>query len=109
MSGKGIFSIDFHAMADVLSKSASEGVRMPVPTASDDYAIYGVDNEFDFIEAVYADWSDYSPRSIHSDLFVERRIACAMNPEFTERCLVSPAFADVRDEILRRLGRDDSE
>ena len=67
--------------------------------------IYGGDNEFETIERLYAEWSDWAPHLLLGRDFAERRIACAMNPEYTERCLSSDAFADVRDEILKRLNR----
>lgn len=64
------------------------------------YQQYGVDNDFDLIEAMYADYSQYLDDLISDSAFVELRIECAMNPEYTDRCLVSPAFVDIRDKIL---------
>lgn len=66
-------------------------------------AEYGVDNEFDLIEALYSDYVNYDPHELDSIRFHELRIECAMNPEYTDKCLVSPVFADVRDDILECL------
>lgn len=67
--------------------------------------VYRGKNEFETIERLYAEWFEWAPHLLLSRDFAERRIACAMNPEYTERCLLSDAFADVRDEILKRLNR----
>lgn len=67
------------------------------------YHVYGVDNDFDLVEAMYNE-DRYSTGNLLGDpWFNELRIKCAMNPEYTEKCLNSPAFWDVKDEILRRL------
>ena len=69
------------------------------------YDLYGVDNDFDLIEAMYAEDRRSTGMLLREPWFIDFRIECAMNPEYTERCLASDAFRDVHDEILRRLGR----
>ena len=71
---------------------------------SDEYEMYGVDNDFDLAEAIYDEFSRSTGNLIRQDWFVDFRIQCAMNPEYTEKCLQSRAFRDVRDDILKKLG-----
>ena len=76
-------SLDTKHLADVGRDALENNVRVCLPTDSDDYALYGVDNEFDYIEALYMDWVDYAPQLIVTLTFIGRRIRCAMNPDFT--------------------------
>lgn len=72
-------------------------------TWSDEYESYGVDNDFDLAEAIYEECARSTGNLVRNPDFVEFRINIAMDPEYTERCLSSVAFRDVKDEILRRL------
>ena len=67
------------------------------------YRIYGVDNDFDLIEAMWEADRRSTGDLLSEPWFIDFRIRCAMNPEYTEKCLESRAFYDVKDEILRRL------
>ena len=67
------------------------------------YRRYGVDNDFDLIEAMYKARYRSTSDAFNDKWCVDLRIKCGMDPEYTERCLMSPAFMDVRDEILRRI------
>lgn len=67
------------------------------------YRIYGVDNDFDLIEAMWAADRQSTGDLLSEPWFIDFRIKCAMNPEYTEKCLESRAFYDVKDEVLRRL------
>ena len=67
------------------------------------YRIYGVDNDFDLIEAMWDADRQSTGDLLSEPWFIDFRIKCAMNPEYTERCLASRAFYDVKDAILKRL------
>lgn len=67
------------------------------------YDIYGVDNDFDLVEAMYDAHRDSTGDILSEPWFNELRHKCAMNPEYMKRCLASDAFWDMRDEILRRF------
>ena len=92
------------AILDGSSDGASDFLQdtetLPQRMRERDYRVYGVDNDFDLAEAMYADLCENDPRAIHDRGFVEFRLDVATCPEFTERCLASSAFADIRDEIV---------
>ena len=92
--------IDEKSYEDIENKLVLLGSR----TSVDYYNRYGVDNDFDLAEAMYEDYSSYTGNLIREPKFIEFRIQCAMNPEYTEKCLESRAFRDVKDDILRKLG-----
>lgn len=86
------------SMADALNMSESEVLARQ-------YNIYGVDNDFDLIEAMWDADRQSTGDLLSEPWFIDFRIRCAMNPEYTEKCLESRVFYDVKDEILRRLHR----
>ena len=67
------------------------------------YQIYGVDNDFDLIEAMWKADRKSTGDLLSEPWFIDFRVKCALNPEYTERCLESRAFYDVKDEIIRQL------
>lgn len=69
----------------------------------DYYDFYGVDNDFDLAEAMFFNFERSTGNLVRTPWFVDFRIKCGLNPEYTEKCLKSEAFQDVKDEILKRL------
>lgn len=98
-------SWDIQKLADAMKNGAYDDDDVTVASLPSEYDEYGVDNEFDLIEAAYKDWWENSPHLLRASTFRARRIACGLDPRYTDKCLESEAFADVRDEILRRLKR----
>ena len=68
------------------------------------YLQYGVDNDFDLIEAMYRERYESTSDIFNDKWCVDLRMKCAMNPKYTEKCLNSPAFWDIKAEILEYLG-----
>lgn len=107
----GSYGFDLHSVFDEcrkhesLHKRLNEAARETFTSDSMAYRyeLYGVDNDFDLIEAMYEDDRRSTGNLLCEPWFNEFRIECAMNPEYTERCLNSDAFRDVKDDILRRL------
>jgi hypothetical protein len=62
-----------------------------------------VDNDFDLIEAMWEANRRSTGDLLREPWFRDFRIKCAINPQYTERCLNSDAFRDVKDDILRWL------
>jgi hypothetical protein len=67
------------------------------------YDQYHVNNDFDLVEAIYKEDCDTTGNLWGGQWFRDLRMRCVMNPEYTERCLESPAFWDMKDEILEYL------
>ena len=67
------------------------------------YQQYHVDNDFDLIEAIYKEDCDTTGNLWSGQWFKDLRMKCAMNPEYTEKCLNSPAFWDMKDIILEQI------
>ena len=65
------------------------------------YQIYNVDNEFDLVEAMWKADRCSTGDLLSEPWFNKLRLKCVMNPEYTERCFASPAFADIKRSILR--------
>ena len=63
------------------------------------YALHHVDNDFDLMEALYEEaLLEYPKRLFDKDFYAER-LQVAKNPEYTDKCLKSPAFEDLWDDI----------
>lgn len=63
------------------------------------YALHHVDNDFDLMEALYEEaLLEYPQRLFDKDFYAER-LQVAKNPEYTDKCLKSPAFKDLWDDI----------
>ena len=67
------------------------------------YSLYGVDNDFDLIEAMYEEDRRSTGNLLNEPWFKELRMRCAMNPDYTEKCLASDAFRDLIDGIRKML------
>lgn len=83
------------------STSTDTSVDLKEAARKCSYRRHHVDNDFDLMEALYEEALDDDPFLLWQLGFYLDRLRVAKNPEYTDKCLKSPAFEDLWDDILQ--------